>query len=590
MNGQGSGQGSSQGMDGQGSGTAGTATADFDAFAAIDQRALDCIPTGFCVCRTDSSLVRYNGRATEIWGATPQLGDPKEQYSPRFRRFDAEGAPLDFDATPVARAMRSGERIVGAEIIIERPDGLRIPVLMNVQPLQDAAGKVIGAVCSFQELTERKRVEEALRASEAELQSVINRTPFMLVRCSRDLRYRFMSEAYAQMIDQPRELVIGETIADMLGAKGYETLRPYIEKVLEGEAVDFKCAIEFPRIGLRSLDIAYRPEFDAQGKVGGWIASLRDITGEQAGEQAQRQLASIVESSDDAIISKNLNGVIVSWNPGARRLFGYAAEEVVGRPITVIIPAELKDEEPKILARIRRGERIEHYETVRRRKDGSLVDVSLTVSPMRDATGRVVGASKIARDITARKRADAAIRHRADEQAALYQFTDRLYRARTLDDIYQAALDAIVAALHCSRASILRCEADGAMRFAAWRGLSDRYRGAVDGHSPWHAGESNPDPLCIGDVATAGFDETIAAAVKGEGIGALAFIPLMAEGKLVGKFMAYYDGPRSFGREDIDLALTLARQLGFAIERMRAEQARGKIEAELRSLSERLEA
>jgi len=128
------------------------------------------------------------------------------------------------------------------------------------------------------------------------------------------------------------------------------------------------------------------------------------------GEEAMRRLASIVETSDDAIISKNLDGVIQTWNSGARRIFGYTAEEVVGKPVTVLMPPERYDEEPEILARLRRGERIDHYQTVRRRKDGALIDISLTVSPLRDKAGRVVAASKIARDITEQKRAEAALR------------------------------------------------------------------------------------------------------------------------------------------------------------------------------------
>ena len=111
-------------------------------------------------------------------------------------------------------------------------------------------------------------------------------------------------------------------------------------------------------------------------------------------------------SSEDAILSKDLDGVIMSWNHGAERLFGYAPGEVVGRPVTILIPGDRENEEPMILERIRRGERIEHYETVRRRKDGSLVDISLTVSPIRDPAGKVIGASKIARDITERRRAN----------------------------------------------------------------------------------------------------------------------------------------------------------------------------------------
>jgi PAS domain S-box-containing protein len=122
-----------------------------------------------------------------------------------------------------------------------------------------------------------------------------------------------------------------------------------------------------------------------------------------------RWLASIVEFSDDAIISKNVDGIITSWNKGAERLFGYLAEEVIGKPITILIPLERHHEEDVILERIRRGDRVDHYETIRRRKDGDLINVSLTISPMRDANGKVVGASKIARDITGRKRSEAQI-------------------------------------------------------------------------------------------------------------------------------------------------------------------------------------
>ena len=127
-------------------------------------------------------------------------------------------------------------------------------------------------------------------------------------------------------------------------------------------------------------------------------------------DEATQRLATIVESSDDAIISKNLDGVIQTWNQGAERIFGYTADEVIGKPVTVLMPPERYDEEPGILARLRRGERIDHYQTVRRRKDGTLIDISLTVSPVRDRTGRVIGASKIARDVTAQKRAEDALR------------------------------------------------------------------------------------------------------------------------------------------------------------------------------------
>jgi PAS domain S-box-containing protein len=148
------------------------------------------------------------------------------------------------------------------------------------------------------------------------------------------------------------------------------------------------------------------PLYSRTGKLVGAVNMLVDITDRKLMETLAHRIASIVESSDDAIISKDLNGTILSWNDGAGRLFGYTAQEAIGKSVTILIPPDRLDEEPGIIKRIQNGERVDHYETVRRRKDGSLVDISLTVSPVKDASGKIVGASKIARDISDRKRAE----------------------------------------------------------------------------------------------------------------------------------------------------------------------------------------
>lgn len=145
-----------------------------------------------------------------------------------------------------------------------------------------------------------------------------------------------------------------------------------------------------------------------------------------ASEQAERTkslLAAIVDSSDDAIVSKNLDGIISSWNKGAERMFGYAAEEAIGQHITLVVPADRLPEETDILHRLRRGERVDHFHTVRRRKDGTLLDVSLTISPIRDSSGRVIGASKVARDITAQKQAEKALRESEQRLRAITDAT-----------------------------------------------------------------------------------------------------------------------------------------------------------------------
>jgi PAS domain S-box-containing protein len=145
---------------------------------------------------------------------------------------------------------------------------------------------------------------------------------------------------------------------------------------------------------------------DSDRKVKHFISIVEDITGRLEAEEARAKLVGIIESSEDAIISKDLNGVITSWNASAQRIFGYVPEEIIGQPATAFIPAELHDEETQVLRRLQAGDRIDHYETVRVAKNGARVNVSLTISPIRDSSGRVIGASKVARDITERKRSE----------------------------------------------------------------------------------------------------------------------------------------------------------------------------------------
>ena len=179
------------------------------------------------------------------------------------------------------------------------------------------------------------------------------------------------------------------------------------------------------------------PLFDESGGLVGGVDTLLDITDRNAADDAVRRLASIVDSSDDAIVSKDLNGTIRTWNAGAERLFGYTAPEVAGKPITILIPPERVDE-PEILGRSVRGGGVDHYETVRRRKDGSLVDISLTVSPLKARDGRIIGASKIARDIGEHKRAQeqaqlllSEMKHRLKNSLSIVQ----AIASQTLDSV-----------------------------------------------------------------------------------------------------------------------------------------------------------
>jgi PAS domain S-box-containing protein len=187
------------------------------------------------------------------------------------------------------------------------------------------------------------------------------------------------------------------------------------------------------------------PLHDSAGNFTGAVNMLVDMSAHHRTELMSRRLAAIVESSDDAIVSKDLNGIIATWNKGAERLFGYLEQEVVGKPITILIPEEHRDEETRILARIRRGERIEHFETMRVRKDGSTVTVSLSISPVTDETGAIIGASKIARDITEQKRKEEQITllareadHRTKNLLALAQATVHLTSGDSAADLKTA--------------------------------------------------------------------------------------------------------------------------------------------------------
>ena len=214
-----------------------------------------------------------------------------------------------------------------------------------------------------------------------------------------------------------------------------------------------------------------------------------------------------------------------------------------------------------------------------RRHDGEWRWMFDTGMPRFTPDGNFAGYIGSCIDITERKRAEESLARRAEEQAALYQITDRLHRAESLSEVYDSALDAILRALPCQRASILLFDESGVMRFVAWRGLSDDYRRATDGHSPWTPDAKDPQPICIDDMERADLPESLQATIQAEGIGALAFIPLVSNGKLIGKFMAYYDASHVFTEAELNLAVAIGRQLGFGVERMRAEQALRESEA-----------
>lgn len=404
-----------------------------------------------------------------------------------------------------------------------------------------------------------------------------------LSRASRSGWCVVLGAPYAALYASARELLMmGLAVSGVLMAVaifmalwiGRAVVRGVDSLVAETDALGRSAGTEAKSSGLQETDyvaaamrksaerLAQR-ERDNAGLTAALKGELKKL---KRAEEANRQLAAIVESSDDAIIAKDLAGTVTSWNGGAERMFGFTAAEIVGQPIFKLLPPDRQVEEQSILARIQRGERVAHFETFRRRKDGTQIAISLSVSPVLDSDGRVVGASKIARDISQRKRAEA-------QQHALFELVAAVNRAVALPDIYEAALTAMVRCQNADRAAILLCDADGVMRFRAVKGLSEEYCRAVEGHSPWKAGDSVPQLLWIDDVGRATVAAGLRQAIEREGIRALAFVPLTYQGRLLGKFMVYYNAPHAFAAAELRPVQAIASQVVFAIERQRSAQA-----------------
>ena len=292
-----------------------------------------------------------------------------------------------------------------------------------------------------------------------------------------------------------------------------------------------------------------------------------------------QRLAATYDSADIGIAEVNADGRLARVNAHLSALLGYSARELLGRSI---FDPDLSEDPEEDLAQFRRlvtGE-IDRYTIEKRvqRRDGGELWMSITSASVRDAEGRFLYAVRVQQDIGARKSVEEALARRAEEQAALYEFTAALQHSAGLAEVYEQALTAIRRALRCERASILLFDASASMKFVASRGLSETYQRAVEGHSPWQADARDPTPICIEDIDRAELAQDLKTVVRAEGIAALAFIPIVASGRLLGKFMTYYDRPHVFTRAENDLALTIARQLGFAVERVRAETARQRAE------------
>jgi len=264
-----------------------------------------------------------------------------------------------------------------------------------------------------QEILQRSAAfERALRESEQLYRSTFELAAVGVANVRPDGRWLRVNKKVCEILGYSEAELMQMTFQEITHPEDLAADLAETEKLLRGEQNMFSMEKRYVRKDGSPVwvNLTVSVARDTSGHVKHFISVIEDIHERRDAEEMRARLAAIVESSDDAIISKDLNGIILSWNAGAMRIFEYTAAEVIGRPITILIPSDRMDEEAQILQKLRRGERIEHYETVRVTKSGKKIDVSLTISPIRNPEGQVVGASKIARDITARKQVEDALR------------------------------------------------------------------------------------------------------------------------------------------------------------------------------------
>jgi PAS domain S-box-containing protein len=320
--------------------------------------------------------------------------------------------------------------------------------------------------------------------------------------------------------------------------------------------------------------------------------AIIDLTERKAAEAALR------ESQDRLLIATNagkmftwevdLRSGSVFWSDNAEQILNIPREsfpQTIAEARRFLHPLEVKEAITLWSETVKRGHAFD-WERRHLLPGGRVVWLNSQGVILRDAKGKAIRGIGLSQDITERKRAEESLAKAARQREALYNFVQRRHEAKSLADIHAAALEAVLSVLPCDRASILLLDSENVMRFVAWRGLSERYRRAVEGHSPWEPGAENPQPVCISDINIADIPQRLRSAISAEGIGAVAFIPLIRDRKLIGKFTVYYDAPHHFTEEELSLSLTISGQLALGLERKTAEEALRISEERLRAIIE----
>lgn len=368
------------------------------------------------------TILSWNPAAERIFGysAIEAIGRPISMIVPPDRATEEP---------EILSRIRRGEKLEHFETSRLRKDGRRIVVSLTISPVRDGTGQIVGASKIARDVTQQKTNERAMQLERERLHVMLASIGDGVIVTDLWGCVEFLNPVAEALTGWKQADATGKPLDSVFNIINENTRcrveSPVTRAMREGAPVGLaNHTILVAQDGTEvAIDDSAAPIRDPQGNVSGVILVFRDVSGQRAVEAVRARLSAIVESSDDAIIGKDLEGRITSWNRGAEKIFGYTPLEAIGRPITMLIPPERLAEEPEIMARLRRGQRVEHFETVRIAKDRRKVDVSVSISPILDSYGAVVGASKIARDITDRKRSERELEH---TNARLKQHADEL--------------------------------------------------------------------------------------------------------------------------------------------------------------------
>ena len=368
---------------------------------------LESAPDAMAVVGPDGLVILVNAEMERLFGypRAELIGQPIELLVPERFRAAHPGHRARYAREPRTRPMGAG-----LNLHARRRDGSEFPAEISLASMETNDGTLVTA--AIRDVSERRRVEERFRL-------FIESAPDAVVVVDRQGTIVLVNAQTETIFGYAREELLGRSV-EKLVPKSYRDSHPRRRDEFFANPKVRSMGSGLELYGLRKdgtqfpIEISLSPlEMDGTMLVS---SAIRDLTERRKADEARFRLAAIVDSSDDGIISTTLDGMVTSWNGGAEAIFGYSDEEMLGQPLSVLLPSDRQDEEDVMLARLRRGERVDHYDAVRLRKDGREIAVSMTMSPIRDHSGTLVGASKVARDITERKQAEYAIA-RAKEAA-----------------------------------------------------------------------------------------------------------------------------------------------------------------------------